>query len=279
MRITLQDINRFKTDNKKIIMITAYDEFSARVSDAAGIPLLLVGDMLGVRVQGHDSPIPVTMEQMLYHSEIVARVTERAFVIGDMPFMSYNTPDQALNNAGRFMQEAGVSCVKLEGGEYIAPVIAHIVKNGIPVMAHIGHSLQNVVQGNADQPQEHIISHAQQLLADAKAVQDAGAFAVVLKMVPMQLATIITENLHIPTIGMGSGPACDGQVQIFHDLLGLSPLRKHAKQYINVGEMAKTALMQFVDDIQTEAFPTDENSLVLDEAELKILRANGIFEW
>ena len=279
MRITLQDINRFKTDNKKIIMITAYDEFSARVSDAAGIPLLLVGDMLGVRVQGHDSPIPVTMEQMLYHSEIVARVTERAFVIGDMPFMSYNTPDQALNNAGRFMQEAGVSCVKLEGGEYIAPVIAHIVKNGIPVMAHIGHSLQNVVHGNAEQAQEHIISHAQQLLADAKAVQDAGAFAVVLKMVPMQLATIITENLHIPTIGMGSGPACDGQVQIFHDLLGLLPLRRHAKQYINVGEMAKTALMQFVDDIQTEAFPTDENSLVLDEAELKILRANGIFEW
>jgi 3-methyl-2-oxobutanoate hydroxymethyltransferase len=158
-------------------------------------------------------------------------------------------------------------------------VIAHIVKNGIPVMAHIGHSLQNVVHGNAEQAQEHIISHAQQLLADAKAVQDAGAFAVVLKMVPMQLATIITENLHIPTIGMGSGPACDGQVQIFHDLLGLSPLRKHAKQYINVGEMAKTALMQFVDDIQTDAFPTDENSLVLDEAELKILRANGIFEW
>ena len=274
MRLTIRDIQNMKAEREKIVLLTAYDAFSARVSEAAGVPALLVGDSLGMVVQGHNSTIPVTLEQMIYHCEIVARVTERPLIIGDMPFMSYNiSPEQALTNAGRFLQEARVSCVKLEGGEHIAPTIARIVQNGIPVMAHIGLTPQSVNQFGGFRVQGRQIDEARQLVRDAEAVQAAGAFAVVLELVPTELAKLISERLRIPTIGIGAGPYCDGQVQVFYDLLGMFPgfLPKHSRRFAGVGDVAQAAIAQYMNDVQAEQFPTAENSFAMGEDVLRAL--------
>jgi 3-methyl-2-oxobutanoate hydroxymethyltransferase len=276
MRLTIRDIQKFKDDGEKIVMLTAYDATSARLAEAAGVPMLLVGDTLGMVVQGHDSTIPVTMEHMIYHGSIVKRVTERPLIVGDMPFMSYSiSAEQALTNAARLMQEAGVTCVKLEGGAAMAPVIKRIVDSGIPVMAHIGLTPQSVNQFGGFRVQGRDLDAARQLVRDAEAVQSAGAFAVVLELVPAPLAAFITERLHIPTIGIGAGADCSGQVQVFHDILALFDkfVPRHARQYAQIGVAIQQAIGQYAADVRSGAFPTAEHSFTMKEDLLDELRA------
>lgn len=275
MRLTIRDFQKMKSARQKIVMMTAYDATSARVSEAAGIPALLVGDTLGMVVQGHTSTLPVKLEHILYHAEIVARVTQKPLVVADMPFLTYHlNPEQALANAGRLMQEAGVSAVKLEGGEPMAETIRRVTQAGIPVMAHIGLMPQSVHQFGGFRVQGRELDSARQLVRDAEAVQEAGAFAVVLELVPTKLSQLISERLHIPTIGIGAGVACDGQVQVFHDVLALFAdfLPKHTKRYLNVGDMMRDALAQYREEVQAGAFPTEANSFTMPDEILETLK-------
>jgi 3-methyl-2-oxobutanoate hydroxymethyltransferase len=278
MRLTIRDIQKMKDQGERIAMITAYDAMSARLSEAAGAPMLLVGDSLGMVVQGHDTPIPVTLDQMIYHTQIVARVTQRALIVGDLPFMTYKVnPEQALTNAARLIQEGRANTVKMEGGEWLAPTIARVVEAGIPVMAHIGLTPQSVYELGGFHVQGKDVETARQLLADAKAIQDAGAFAVVLELLPAPLAKLITSQLHIPTIGIGAGVHCDGQVQVFHDLLALDTFTpRHTRHYAEIGTAIREALAAFVQDVGTSAFPTKENSFTMKEDVLAALHdSNG----
>jgi 3-methyl-2-oxobutanoate hydroxymethyltransferase len=275
MRLTIRDIQKMKTAGERFAMLTAYDAMSARVSEAAGVPLLLVGDTLGMVIQGHETTIPVKLEHIIYHAEIVSRVTTRPLVVGDLPFMTYQiSPEQALHSAGRLVQEAGVGAVKLEGGEWLAPTIRRIVQAGIPVMAHIGLTPQSVNGFGGFRVQGREVKTAQQLLIDAEAVQEAGAFAVVLELVTAPLARMITEQLEIPTIGIGSGVDCSGQVQVFHDILALYDafVPKHTKQYANIGEAMRGAIAAYVQEVRDGAFPTEANSFQMNEDVLHALR-------
>ena len=272
MRLTIRDIQKLKEQGEAIPMLTAYDATSARVSEEAGVPMLLVGDTLGMVVQGHNTTIPVTLEHIIYHAEIVTRVTSRPLVIGDMPFMSYSiSPEQALTNAARLMQEAGVQAVKLEGGAHIAPTIERIVRAGIPVMAHIGLTPQSVNGFGGFRVQGKEIKTAQQLIQDAEAVQKAGAFAVVLELVTAPLSKVITERLEIPTIGIGAGPHCDGQVQVFHDILAMFDafVPKHTKRYAQIGDMMRAAIRQYMSEVQAGSFPTEANSFSMNDEVLQ----------
>jgi 3-methyl-2-oxobutanoate hydroxymethyltransferase len=276
MRLTVRDIQKMKTEGKPIAMMTAYDAISARLSEAAGVDMILVGDTLGMVVQGHDSTIPVTLDQMIYHAEIVARVTEKPLIVGDMPFMSVQVSiEQALKNCARMMQEAHVTVVKVEGGEFMAPTIARLVEAGIPVMAHIGLTPQSVNKFGGFHVQGKKVDSAQQLIRDAEAVQDAGAFAVVLELTPTPLSQIVTQRLHIPTIGIGAGIHCDGQVQVFHDILDLYQIfqPKHAKQYTNAGDVIRKGIEDFVQEVRNREFPTEKQSFSMKEEELTTLRA------
>lgn len=277
-RLTILDIHKMMTQEQPIVMLTAYDAVTSRLAEAAGVPMLLVGDTLGIMVQGHQSTVPVKLEHIIYHAEIVMRSTEVPLVVGDLPFLSYNiSPEQALANAGRLMQEAGVSAVKLEGGEALAPTIERLVDAGIPVMAHIGLMPQsiNVVGGFRVQGKD--AESARRLMRDADAVQAAGAFAVVLESVPAPLAQIITERLKIPTIGIGAGPFCDGQVQVVHDILGLFEhfVPRHTHQYARLGEAMREAMHAYVEDVQARRFPTEENSFAMKPEVLAQLRTEG----
>lgn len=279
MRLTIRDIQKMKSNGDPIAMLTAYDATSARLSELAGVPMLLVGDTVGMVIQGHSSTIPVTLDHIIYHSQIVMRATESPFVVGDMPFMTYNiSSEQALTNAARLMQEGGVNAVKLEGGEHIAPTIAQIVHAGIPVMAHIGLTPQSVHKFGGFRVQGNDIATAKQLLHDAEAVQEAGAFAVVLELVPAPLAQMITERLTIPTIGIGAGPHCDGQVQVFHDILGLFDafVPRHTKQFAKIGEIMREAISQYVQEVGRREFPSLENSFNMSDKVLAELRNDGV---
>jgi len=274
-RLTIRNIQKMKDDGQRITMLTAYDVTSARIAEAANVPMLLVGDTLGMVVQGHDSTIPVKLEHMIYHAEIVTRVTERPFVVGDLPFMTYSiSVEQALENSAKLMQESGVSAVKLEGGENFAPTIKRITDAGIPVMAHIGLTPQSVNQFGGFRVQGKQLDSARQLIRDAQAVQDAGAFAVVLELVPARLSALITEKLDIPTIGIGAGIGCDGQVQVFHDILALFDdfIPKHTKRYANLNEMMLAAIQQYRDEVEQGTFPTDDNSFSMSDEVIAELR-------
>lgn len=276
MRLTVRDIQKMKADNKPITMLTAYDAISARLSESAGVDMILVGDTLGMVVQGHDSTIPVTLEQMIYHAEIVARVTQKPLIVGDMPFMSVQVShEQALENCARMMREAHVTCVKVEGGEFMAPTIARLTQAGIPVMAHIGLTPQSVHKFGGFRLQGKEVETAQQLIRDAHAVEEAGAFAVVLELTPTPLSQIITQRLHIPTIGIGAGKYCDGQVQVFHDILDLYQMfvPKHAKQFAKIGDMIRKGIEDFVQEVQSHEFPTEKQSFSMNQEELAALRA------
>jgi 3-methyl-2-oxobutanoate hydroxymethyltransferase len=278
MRVTVRDIQKMKDDHEPIVMLTAYDASSARLSETAGVPMLLVGDTLGMVIQGHEFPIPVTLDHIIYHASIVTRVTKQALVVGDMPFMSYHVSvEQALMNCGRLMQESGVNAVKMEGGESLAETISRVVDAGIPVMGHIGLMPQSVYKVGGFRVQGRDLDTAQQVLRDAQAIQEAGVFAVVLESVPAPLAQIITDRLHIPTIGIGAGASCDGQVQVFHDILGLFEefVPRHTKQYAQIGAQIREAIGAYVRDVQSRAFPTAENSFTMKEDVLTALRANG----
>jgi 3-methyl-2-oxobutanoate hydroxymethyltransferase len=278
MRITVRDIQKMKDDGQPIVMLTAYDATSGRISEAAGVPMLLVGDSLGMVIQGHEVPIPVTLDHIIYHASIVTRVTTTPLVVGDMPFMSYHVSiEQALTNAGRLMQESGVSAIKMEGGESLAETISRVVDAGIPVMAHIGLMPQSVYKVGGMRVQGRDLDSAQHLLRDAEAVQEAGAFAVVLESVPAPLAQMITARLHIPTIGIGAGPDCSGQVQVFHDIVGLFDdfIPRHTHQYAHLGAEMRDAISAYVHDVQARTFPTAENSFTMKDDVLAALRAYG----
>ncbi len=278
MRLTVRDIQKMKANHEPIPVITAYDAPSARLSEAAGIPIILVGDSLGMVVQGHDTPVPVKLEHMIYHASIVSRVTTRPLIVGDLPFMTYSVSiEQALSNAARLMQEGGVGVVKLEGGEAFAPTIARLVTAGIPVMAHIGLLPQSVNQVGGMRVQGRDIEGARQLLRDAQAVQDAGAFAVVLESMPSELGRMITEQLTIPTIGIGAGLFCDGQVQVFHDIMGMFEdfIPRHTRRYAETGKTIREAVAAYADDVKARRFPTDENSFTLKDDVLNALYGDG----
>ena len=262
-KTTVLDIYKKKAEGKKITMLTAYDFPTAQIVDQAGIDMILVGDSLGMVVQGVTSTLPVTMDEMIYHTKMVSRAASSAMVVGDMPFLSYQTHKaEAVRNAGRFLKEAGAEAVKLEGGSQMAETIRAIVNAGIPVVAHIGLTPQYVhmlggfkVQGKDEAAREKI-------LADARAVQDAGAFSVVLEAMPSSLAREIHEMLHIPTIGIGAGPDCDGQVLVIHDILGLFDrfTPKFVKKYANLKDQALKAVKEYKHDVETGTFPSEEHS-------------------
>jgi 3-methyl-2-oxobutanoate hydroxymethyltransferase len=271
MRIRIQHLKELKQKGEKFAMLTAYDYLTARIIDEAGIPLILVGDSLGNVVLGYETTIPVTMEDMLHHTKAVTRAAKSALVVGDMPFMTYQINyDQALRNAARFLQEAGAQTVKLEGGVAVAEVVKRIVDAGIPVMGHIGLTPQYINQLGGRRIQGKTSEAAKKLIEDAIALEQAGAFAVVLETVPAPLAALITRKLSIPTIGIGAGPDCDGQVQVVHDVLGLTSgfVPKHAKQYVKLAEMIKNAVSEYQNEVKTGAFPTEKESFPLDEAVL-----------
>ena len=243
--------------NTLIPCVTAYDAPCARIFDEAGIAMILVGDSVGNNVLGFSSTVPVTMEMMLHHTAAVARGAQNALVIADMPFMSYQISDeQGMANAGRLVQEAGADAVKLEGGEFRAPLVRRLVDNGIPVCAHIGLTPQSVLafggySMHGKQPEE-----ALQLVRDAKALADAGAYAIVLECVPDELARKITEEIPIPTIGIGAGPWCDGQILVMHDLLAINAsCPQFAQRYAELGAAMKSAMSAYVAEVQSRTFP------------------------
>ena len=268
MRTTLLDIRRMKKAGRRIAMLTAYDYPSARIADRAGAPILLVGDSLGMVMHGHDSTLPVTLDDMVRHAAAVVRGSETALVVGDLPFLTYATGDDAIGAARRLMQEAGVQAVKLEGGAHAAPIVQHLVQWGVPVMAHLGFTPQSQHQlGVRVQAKE--AACAKRLLEDAVALEAAGAFALVLELVPAPLAEAVSSRLRIPTIGIGAGAGCDGQVQVWHDMLGLfetSP--RHAKRYAEIGAAMEAAVRAYVSDVEDGSFPTSAQSAGMDADEL-----------
>lgn len=269
MRVSILDIQKMKDRGERIPMLTAYDYTSAQIVDQTGLPLILVGDSLSMVVLGHSSTVPVTLDEMLHHVRAVVRGSQRALIIGDMPFLTYTSVEQAIQSAGRLMQQGGVQAVKLEGGASVAPIIRRLVNLGIPVMGHIGFTPQSVNQiGTRVQGKQ--ARQARQLIEDALAIEAAGAFAIVLELLPASLARAITERLHIPTIGIGAGAECSGQVQVWHDLLGLySDFKpRHAKRYLDLAETIGAALATYAAEVRAGSFPTTEQSATMDEAAL-----------
>jgi len=261
-RVTVRTLAARKRRGERIAMLTAYDFAFARIFDAAGIDCLLVGDSLGNVVQGHDTTLPVTLDEVVYHTRLVARAARRAMVIGDMPFGSYQaSPEDAVRSAIRLVKEGGAHAVKLEGGEVAAAAIAGIAAAGIPVLGHVGLTPQSIHRMGGYRVQGRTDAERAQVLADARAVEAAGASAVVLEGMPAELAAEITRTLAIPTIGIGAGAGCDGQVLVMHDLLGLNDWTpSFAKQYVDLGALAARAARAYAEDVADGKFPGDEHS-------------------
>jgi len=262
-RVTVQTLRAMTSRSERIAMVTAYDATFARMLDEGGADVLLVGDSLGMVVQGQETTLPVTTEEMLYHCRAVARGSKRAHLVGDMPFMSYQvSPEDALRSAGRFLAEGGMHAVKLEGGLDMAATIRRIVAAGIPVMGHVGLTPQSVHAMGGFRVQGKREEEAQRVLSDARAVADAGAYALVLEGIPSELASRITSELAIPTIGIGAGPHCDGQVLVCYDLLGLTPERvpRFVKQYEQFYQRGSSAMARYKQELQAGDFPAAEHS-------------------
>jgi 3-methyl-2-oxobutanoate hydroxymethyltransferase len=260
--MTILEFQRHKRDKKKLAVVTAYDALFARIVEQAGIEAILVGDSLGVVVQGKATTLSVTMDEMLYHTKLVASAAQQSLVISDMPFMSYQAGlEEALRNAGRFLQ-AGAQSIKLEGGAVMADRVAAMTSIGIPVMGHLGMTPQSVHRFGGYKVQGKESVHALALVNDAKALEAAGAFAIVLEAVPAELAKTITERVAIPTIGIGAGPHCDGQVLVLYDLLGLFDdfVPKFVKPYAHLKADALQALRRYKDEVEQGKFPNDSES-------------------
>lgn len=269
MRTTIFDLRKLKAAGERFVMLTAYDYPSARIAERAGVPVVLVGDSLGMVVHGHPDTLRVTMDDMVRHSAAVVRGTERALVVADMPFLSFASEAEAIRNAGRLMQEAGVQGVKLEGAGPVVPIVARLAELGVPVMAHLGFTPQSTgVIGLKVQAKD--AEGARRLIEDALALEAAGAFALVLELVPAPLAAEVSRRLTIPVIGIGAGAGCDAQVQVWHDLLGLYEGRspRHARRFAEIGEAMEAAIRQYAEEVKAGAFPTEANSARMDEAAL-----------
>jgi 3-methyl-2-oxobutanoate hydroxymethyltransferase len=261
--ITINDLINKKAEGKKIVMLTAYDFPFARIADEAGMDALLVGDSLAMVVQGLENTLPVTMDEMVYHTKIVSNGAKKAMVMGDMPFMSYQTGvGDAVRNAGRFIKEGGAAAVKMEGGSEVAEHILAMTRSDIPVMAHIGLTPQSIhrmggykVQGKTDEAQKRLVE-------EARIVEDAGAFALVLEAIPMDLAKTITEAITIPTIGIGAGPYCDGQILVLHDVIGLFErfTPRFVKKYANLKDAALKAMTEYREEVEKGLFPSEDHS-------------------
>lgn len=268
MKKTVVTFQQMKEKGEKISMLTAYDYSTAKLEDEAGVTSILVGDSLGNVILGYEDTISVTMEDMIHHSAAVARGAEHALVIVDMPFMSYQTSVyDAVVNAGRLMKEGRAGAVKLEGGKEVCPQIKAIVDAGIPVCAHLGLTPQSINAFGGFRVQGKTEAAARKLLDDAMEVQKAGAFAVVLEGIPRKLADLVTERLTIPTIGIGAGNGCDGQVLVYQDMLGMFSdfTPKFVKRYANTGEVMKNAFGQYIEEIQSGAFPAEEHEYKIDD--------------
>jgi 3-methyl-2-oxobutanoate hydroxymethyltransferase len=275
-KITPVDIQAMKKQGKKMTMLTAYDYPMALLEDRAGIDMILVGDSLAMTVLGHENTLPVTMDEMIHHTKAVVRGAKHCLIVGDMPFMSYNTSErEAILNAGRLMKEAGADAVKLEGGASVKDIVRAIVRGGIPVMGHIGLTPQTISMLGGFKVQGKDAQAAQKIIDDALSLEDAGAFSVVLEAVPAPIAKMVTERLTIPTIGIGAGVHCDGQVLVVHDMLGLFDrfTPKFAKRYVNLSEEILKAFEAYREEVLQGTFPTDQHSFHIDEKELGKIKA------
>lgn len=275
-KLTPVDIQAMKKEGRKITMLTAYDYPTALLVDRAGIDIILVGDSLGMTVLGYENTLPVTMEEMIHHTKAVTRGAKYALIIGDMPFMSYNTSErEAILNAGRFMKEGKADAVKLEGGAGVKEIVRAIVKAGIPVMGHIGLTPQTISMLGGFKVQGKDAQAAQKIIDDALSLEDAGAFSVLVEAIPAPITQRITERLKVPVIGIGAGVHCDGQVLVVHDMLGLFDrfTPKFAKRYVNLSEQMLQAFESYREEVLTGKFPTDQHSFHIDEKELEKLKA------
>ena len=259
-RVTVTSLRKMKQTGEKIAMLTAYDASFARVLDNQGVDIILVGDSLGMVIQGHDTTVPVTMDEMVYHTRAVTQASQRALVIGDLPFMSYTSPEMALLNSARLMQEGRAHMVKLEGGAPQVATVAQLAHHGVPVCAHLGLQPQSVHKLGGYRVQGRDEAVAKQMLADAKALQDAGADLLVLECVPVNVAATISQALNIPVIGIGAGRECDGQVLVLHDMLGISAKApKFSQDFIGEGATIPQAVAAYVQAVKANTFPQDQH--------------------
>lgn len=275
--MTIPDIIKKKKAGEKITMLTAYDVSFARLLDSIGIEMILVGDSLGMVVLGYESTVPVTMDEMIHHAKAVRRGVNQALLVGDMPFLSYQTSEyDAVCNAGRFVKEAGCDAVKVEGGEEVCGVVRAVSRAGIPVMGHIGLTPQTAVKLGGYRVQGRDVDSARKLLAEAKALEEAGAFSLVLECIPDKLAGLITEAVAIPAIGIGAGPECDGQVLVTHDLLGMFEkfVPSFVKTYVDLAPRIREAVALFKDEVKAGTFPEQTHSFVMKE-DIKDLLTDG----
>lgn len=271
-KVTVQNLLERKGNGEKITALTAYDYPTAMLVDQAGIDMILIGDSVGNVVLGYDNTLPVTMDEMLHHVKAVRRAVRSALLVADMPFMSYQVSiDEAIRNAGRFVKEAGAEAVKVEGAGGVVEIVRAIVDAGIPVVGHIGFTPQWILQLGGPRVRGRKAQEAVELIRAAEALENAGCFAIVLECVPAKLSSIITKRLSIPTIGIGSGPECDGQILVFHDLVGLLPTKtpKHAKRYLNAYELMARAIESYIAEVKNSVFPTVEHSFEMDEEVLE----------
>lgn len=275
MKTTVATLKKMKEENNKITMLTCYDYSTAKLMDAAGVEILLVGDSLGNTMLGYENTLPVTMEDMIAHTAAVSRGAKNALILGDMPFLSYQTSVyDAVKNAGRFMKEAGANAVKLEGGARVCPQIKAIVEADIPVCAHIGLTPQSVNAFGGFKVQGKSVDAARTLIEDAKRVEDAGACMVVLEGIPAKLAEIITDTVSIPTIGIGAGAGCDGQVLVYQDMLGMFTdyVPKFVKQFANVGEVMTKAFTDYMQEVKAGTFPAQEHTYKISDEVIDTLK-------
>lgn len=260
-KLTSTNLRDRKTGGPKIAAVTAYDVAFARLADQAGVDIVLVGDSLAMVVQGQPNTLPVTLEEMIYHCRMVGRGTQRAHVVADMPFLSYQASvEEGVRSAGRLLKEAGAEAVKLEGGHEVAELVARLVSVGIPVMGHVGMTPQSVHKFGGFRVQGRTEEQAQSILAGARAIADAGVYAMVVENVPSSLAATITEAVPVPTIGIGAGQSCDGQVLVMHDLLGLDPdwSPRFARRYAELGKETIAAFSSYITDVRSGAFPSEK---------------------
>lgn len=275
-RVTPDQIRHMKAKGERIAMLTAYDYPTASILDSVGVPMLLVGDTLGMVVLGYDSTLPVTLDDIIRHAQAVTRGAKHALVVGDMPFGSFQvSPEDTMRNAARIMKEAGVQAVKLEGGVRVAASVRALVEAGIPVMGHVGLTPQSVNAFGGFKVQGKTEATARALLADVAALEAAGVFAIVLELVPAELARLVTERTSVPTIGIGSGVHCDGEVQVIQDIMGLFPdfTPRHTKRFADLGAALRTGAEAYVREVRERAFPTDAQSATMDARLIERLRA------